>query len=134
MISDVETEVAGLRDLGRAALEARWKALLRSPVPASFTPDLLRRFLAYRLQEHALGGLSRDLRDQLVPEQPAKRAARRLRPGNRLVRRWRGRTYVVEATADGLRFEDQTFASLSEIARKITGTRWSGPRFFGLTR
>ena len=55
-----------------------------------------------------------------------------LRPGNRLVRRWRGRTYVVEATETGLSFDGAIFGSLSEIATKITGTRWSGPKFFGL--
>lgn len=131
-MGNVEVEIASLRDLGRAALESRWKALYRSAAPASFTPDLLRRFIAFRMQERALGGLARDLRDRLAPEPRSPRVSRRLRPGNRLVRRWRGRTYVVEATAEGLRFEDETFASLSQIARRITGTRWSGPRFFGL--
>ena len=55
-----------------------------------------------------------------------------LRPGNRLIRRWRGRTYVVEVTEAGLVYENERFSSLSVIARAITGTRWSGPKFFGL--
>ena len=55
-----------------------------------------------------------------------------MRPGNRLVRRWRGATYVVEAGEGGFSYDSQTFASLSEVARLITDTRWSGPRFFGL--
>ena len=55
-----------------------------------------------------------------------------LRPGNRLVRRWRGRTYVVEVTEGGLVYDGERFGSLSVIAGKITGTRWSGPKFFGL--
>ncbi len=60
---------------------------------------------------------------------PARAA---LRPGNRLVRRWRGRTYVVEVTEGGLVYEGVSYASLSVIATTITGTRWSGPKFFGL--
>lgn len=55
-----------------------------------------------------------------------------LRPGNQLVRRWRGTTYSVDVTRDGFLFQERRYASLSTIATEITGTRWSGPRFFGL--
>lgn len=56
----------------------------------------------------------------------------RLKPGTRLIREWRGQTYRVEVTSEGYVMEDRNYASLSHIARSITGTRWSGPRFFGL--
>ena len=108
--------------------------------PAAFTPDLLARGIAWRLQEKALGGLSPEARRMLgVGGKGEGVAARRrslarptLRPGNRLVRRWRGRTYVVEVTEGGLVYDGERFGSLSVIAGKITGTRWSGPKFFGL--
>jgi hypothetical protein len=92
------------------------------------------------LQEKALGGLSVEARRTLLaPEYGLQRRRREtarasLRPGNRLIRRWRGRTYVVEVTPDGLLHDGECFGSLSVIARKITGTRWSGPKFFGLVK
>lgn len=132
MNSDLDAELAALRQLGRTDLEQRWRTLFRAAPPAAYTPDLMQRGIAYRLQEQALGGLPRDLAQQLAPEGAHKVARRSLRPGNRLVRRWRGRTYVVEARDAGLSYNGASYGSLSEIARKITGTRWSGPRFFGL--
>ena len=129
----MEDEIAALSGLGRRCLEERWWGLFRAAPPASFTPDLLARGLAHRLQEKALGGLAPKARHQLR-QADATRTQRRssVRTGNRLVRRWRGGTYVVEAVDDGFVYTGQTFSSLSEIARLITGTRWSGPRFFGL--
>ena len=89
-------------------------------------------------RKRTLGGLSPAARRLLGgggegatrPRQTLARVS--LRPGNRLVRRWRGRTYVVEVGETGLIYEGERFGSLSVIARKITGTRWSGPKFFGL--
>lgn len=133
-MSDVlAAEIAGLRKMSRQRLKDRWRDLFRAAPPAAFTADLLARGIAWRLQERALGGHAASARAALkCPDAP--RASRRpaLRPGNRLVRRWRGRTYVVEVAEGGFAFEGQQFGSLSEIARTITGTRWSGPRFFGL--
>jgi hypothetical protein len=126
-------EIAALRRLSRQQLKDRWRATFKAAPPAAFTPDLLARGLAWRLQERALGGHSTSARSALKCAD-AQTALRRsaLRPGNRLVRRWRGRTYVVEVHQQGFAFEGQQFGSLSEVARKITGTRWSGPRFFRL--
>jgi hypothetical protein len=128
----MEAEIASLPKLGREALKTRWRELFKSVPPVAFTPDLLARGIASRLQEKAHGGFTPALRRQLEGggEGAAKRTS--IRPGNRLVRRWRGSTYVVEAVEDGFCYDGQTLASLSEIARLITGTRWSGPRFFGL--
>ena len=138
MSTELEQEVEGLRRLSRQQLKERWRVLYKAAPPAAFTPDLMARGIAWRLQEKALGGLAPDVRRILtgsgegppVRRRPPARAA--LRPGNRLVRRWRGRTYVVEVTDAGLVYDGASFSSLSVIASKITGTRWSGPKFFGL--
>jgi hypothetical protein len=132
MSEALEAEIASLPKLGREALKVRWRELFRTAPPAAFTPDLLSRGIASRLQEKAHGGLTPALRRQLEGggEAAAKRTS--MRPGNRLVRRWRGSTYVVEAVEAGFSYDGQAYTSLSEIARLITGTRWSGPRFFGL--
>lgn len=132
MSEALEAEIASLPKLGREGLKAKWRELFKTAPPAAFTPDLLARGIAWRLQEKAHGGVTPAPRRQLEggSEATAKRTS--LRPGNRLVRRWRGATYVVEAVEDGFSYDGQTFASLSEIARLITGTRWSGPLFFGL--
>jgi len=132
----LESELAALKRMSRAALTDRWRALFKAAPPAAFTPDLLARGIAWRLQEKALGGLSNEARQTLVRSEHSMRGRPRfrttLRPGNRLIRRWRGRTYVVEVTEAGLVYENERFSSLSVIARAITGTRWSGPKFFGL--
>jgi hypothetical protein len=136
MSTPLEAEILALPKLGRPRLQKRWRELFKAAPPISFTPDLLARGIAWRLQENALGGLSASSRRLLSDESSAstsRRSARvSLRPGNRLVRRWRGRTYVVEVTGDGLVYDGERFSSLSVIASKITGTRWSGPKFFGL--
>ena len=138
MSTELEQEVEGLRRLSRQQLKDRWRALYKTAPPAAFTPDLMARGIAWRLQEKALGGVPPDVRrvvtgsgegTPLRRRTPARAA---LRPGNRLVRRWRGRTYVVEVTDAGLVYDGASFSSLSVIASKITGTRWSGPKFFGL--
>ncbi len=136
MRGDEETAVAGLKGLSRQELKDRWRDLHKAEPPASFTPDLLARGIAWRLQENALGGLPTEARRMLQTDEHNRGAKPRtaLRPGNRLVRRWRGTIYVVEVTKDGFSYEDAQFGSLSEIARTITGTRWSGPKFFGLVQ
>lgn len=138
MSCELEQEVESLRRLSRQQLKDRWRDLYKSAPPAAFTPDLLARGIAWRLQEKALGGLAPEVRRMLAgggegrPRRRRSSARGSLRPGNRLVRRWRGRTYVVEVTEAGLVYEGARFSSLTVIATKITGTRWSGPKFFGL--
>lgn len=139
MSQSLDDELAALRRSSREQLSGRWRELYRSAPPAAFTADLLARSIAWRLQEQALGGLSEEARRLLEAESdgaPRRRCSSRavLRPGNRLVRRWRGRTYVVEVTEAGLVYDGQPHSSLSVIAGKITGTRWSGPKFFGLVK
>ena len=113
--------------------------LYREPAPG-LSPDLLVRGVAWRLQERQNGGLSPALERELVKlagqgtslSQSRTPAATNLRPGTRLVRSWNGETYNVLVTDGGYHFNDQTYASLSSIAQAITGTKWSGPRFFGV--
>lgn len=135
---ELDQHLVSLKNHGRRQLRERWRELFRAAPPIAFTPDILVRGIAWRLQERAMGGLSASARLLVVKagQAPASRPKRTssLRLGNRLVRRWRGRTYVVDVTADGLVHDGAKFGSLTEIARHITGTRWSGPRFFGLTQ
>lgn len=123
-----------------AMLRARWRGEFRCDPPPAFGPDLLRRSLAYKLQEEAYGKLpaatQREL-DRLVAQlekDPSARPTlpRRIKPGSVLVRDWKGRSHRVSVLASGFEYEGKTYVSLSEIARAITGTRWNGPRFFGL--
>jgi hypothetical protein len=136
----VEAELDRLATAPIADLRKRYRELFRTEPPKAFGPDLLRRSVAHRIQEKAYGGLpvpTRRLLDQLVKAAMAKpngrlELPRRIKPGSELVRTWKGRSYRVMVMADGFAYDGKTFASLSEIASEITGTRWNGPRFFGL--
>ena len=122
-----------------AALRAEWRRLYREPAPG-LSPDLLARGIAWRRQEAQHGGLAPAVKRELAKlagqgallPRPATPAASSLRSGTKLVRSWNGETFSVLVTDDGFRFKDQTYASLSSIAQAITGTKWFGPRFFGL--
>ena len=87
--------------------------------------------MAWNIQADALGGLDADTRRRLRGH-AAPALSGRLAPGTLLTREWKGLAQVVEATGDGFLFKGRKFRSLSEVARAITGTRWNGPRFFGL--
>lgn len=136
----VEAELVRLATMPIADLRGRYRELFRTDPPKAFGPDLLRRSIAHRIQEKAYGGLSRpvqQLLDQMVKayaKRPGGKIAlpRRIKPGSVLVREWQGRSYRVMVQADGFAYDGQTFSNLSEIAGLITGTRWNGPRFFGL--
>jgi hypothetical protein len=136
----VEAELGRLPTTPIADLRKRYCELYRTEPPKAFGPDLLRRSIAQRIQEKAYGGLSRTsqrLLDQLVKQALAKpngrlQLPRRIKPGSELVRRWKGKSYRITVTADGFAYDGKTFSNLSEIASAITGTRWNGPRFFGL--
>jgi hypothetical protein len=136
----VEDELHRLATMPIARLRVRYREVFRTDPPKAFGPDLLRRSIAHRIQEKAYGGLSvptRRLLDQLVKATAAKpngrlELPRRIKPGSELVRTWKGKSYRVMVMADGFAYDGKTYASLSEIACDITGTRWNGPRFFGL--
>lgn len=121
-------------------LRKQYRLLCAKEPPTAFGPDLLRRTIAYRLQEKEYGGLPRAAQkalDQLVEafiRQPnaTLTVPRRIKPGSELVRTWKGTAYRVRVSPEGFTYDGQTYKSLSEIATWITGTKWNGPRFFGL--
>lgn len=136
----VEAELDRLAVMPIAQLRVRYREVYRADPPKAFGPDLLRRSIAYRVQEKAYGGLSRSaerLLDQMMKAFAAKPGGkivlpRRIKPGSVLVREWKGKSHRVMVLADGFAYDGKTFGNLSEIAVLITGTRWNGPRFFGL--
>ena len=138
---DPEREIALLADLPHRDLAARWQALHGAPAPKGMSRRLLLLALAYRIQADAHGGIdSRTDRylqaiaaGSAEATPPRIAATSTLKPGMRLLREWNGRTHVVDVIEDGYRWNGQTHASLSAVARTITGAHWSGPRFFGLT-
>jgi hypothetical protein len=139
---NVEAELDRLGRMPIISLRSMYRELFRTDPPKAFGPDLLRRSIAHRIQEKAYGGLSRPVQrslDQLVktsrsqPSGPAE-IPRRIKPGSILVREWNGTSYHVTVLVDGFSYQGTTYSNLSEIAGLITGTRWNGPRFFGLRK
>ena len=117
-----------------AELKAEWRRLTGTPLPR-VSPSLLRLALAWELQAQALGGLSRATQQTLAQLAAGKTRTSKAEAGSRLVREWKGRVHVVTIGEDQvIRYNDREWRSLSEVARAITGTRWSGPAFFGLKR
>ena len=153
---EIEREIAALDDLDRKVLQCRWRELYKTEPPLKIRSGFLRRAIAYRLQELVFGGLSTKTRRQLknIAEEarsrrqpviagmaqagaeatPSITAPRRrtLSPGTRLVREWNGSTEIVDVLADGFGWRGKTYRTLSAVAVAITGTKWSGPKFFGL--
>jgi hypothetical protein len=127
-------EIAGLADLSRDALVERWIALFGTEPPKRLTKDLMARGIAYEIQTRALGGLSMADKKELVALAARKSQAALPKPkaGVRLYRSWQGTTHEVLVLESGYSWRDKSYASLSEVAQAITGTRWSGPRFFGV--
>ena len=135
----VEAAVERLRSMPIVELRALWRVKFKTAPPAAFGPDLLRRSIAHKIQEDAYGGLDRtttQLLNQLIAQYaktPGKIVLpRRIKPGATLVREWKGTSHRVTVAETGFVYQDRPYESLSEIARLITGTRWNGPRFFGL--
>jgi hypothetical protein len=131
----IEAEIARLRSLALDALRRRWRVVFGRTPPAGLSKDLLGRMMAWRLQEQAFGGLDRESLSFL--EGLARHGGsprRQLKPGTVLVRDYQGQRHIVTVAADGFDWQGTTYASLSAIARAITGTAWSGPRFFALAR
>jgi hypothetical protein len=129
----VAAEIERVRSLSGHALRRRWQVVFGRSVPERLTADLLRRTIANRLQEEAFGTLDRatlKLLDGLAGR--TSRPERNLKIGTVLVRDYRGRRHTVTVAPEGYVWEGQPYSSLSAIARAITGTAWSGPRFFAL--
>lgn len=128
----LDVELAALATLSPAQLREQWAKVTGRVLPR-VSPALLRLALGYELQVRALGGLSRVTRQRLTQVAAEKTRTRSTTPGMRLVREWHGTVHIVTIGEDGaICWKDREWKSLSEIARTITGTRWSGPAFFGL--
>jgi hypothetical protein len=128
---DVDHEVEALAGLDLDGLRAVWGQRFGNP-PRLRSVELLRLSLAWRIQATARGGLDRETRRQLERRGPVRAEGLELGVGTRLRRIWQGKMVEVVVETDGFRFEDRTFASLSAAATAIAGSRWNGPRFFGL--
>lgn len=128
-----------LPELNKAALEELWKQLFDVAPTPKLRRDLMIPILAHRLQEQAFGSLKslartrlRQLSRAFERDSDSEISARpQLRPGTRLVRQWRDQVHLVNVEANSYEYQGARYKSLSEIARLITGTRWSGPLFFG---
>lgn len=138
----LESKLAAIPDLQRAELMTIWAAAYGHPPPKGLSRRLLEYAAAYHLQARALGRLKPAARRKLkqlagasgsgaVSQAPASKP-KTLSPGSRLIREWHGKTYTVEILEGAYQCDGQRYQSLSEVARAITGARWSGPRFFGL--
>jgi hypothetical protein len=131
----IEAEIARIPSLALDGLRRRWRVVFGRTPPTGLSKDLLGRMIAWRMQEQAFGGLDREsltFLDGLARHCGAPR--RRLKPGTVLVRDYQGQRHTVTVAPDGFDWQGTTYASLSAIARAITGTAWSGPRFFALAR
>lgn len=143
MSESLESEIAALPHMNITQLRAKWRSSLKQALPPHVRKQLLVPLLAYKLQEQSYGGLKPETRRQLEKiaaryrRDPSSkelpfREAQRIKPGTRLLRQWNGKTYQVTVVEKGFEYDGGCYKSLSVIARKITGTRWSGPLFFGL--
>jgi hypothetical protein len=141
----VEEEIAHLRGLDLKGLRARWHSVFQRPAPTHLPRHLLFAIIAYRIQADRLGDLDYGTMQVLdrtdSKETGAAMSARlvsldqkrtELTPGTVLVREWDRHSQRVMVMADGFAWNGQTFDSLSKVAFAITGTKWNGPRFFGL--
>ena len=138
-MSKLEHSLAALTAMSKPDLETEWGRVHGESAPA-LPIDLLRRGIAFRLQERSRGAMAGDTRRQLrlltrqLAETGSLASTREveLKIGTRLVREWHGKMYHVLVLEDGFLFEDRRYTSLTSIAAEITGTSWSGPRFFGM--
>jgi hypothetical protein len=141
----VEEEIAHLRGLDLKGLRSRWQSVFRRPAPAHLTRHLLVAVIAYRLQADCFGDLdhqTKQVLDRTIAKEAGPAMSSRLasfdqkrtelKPGTVLVREWDRQSQRVMVMADGFAWNGQTYDSLSKVAFAITGTKWNGPRFFGL--
>jgi hypothetical protein len=141
--ASVKDEIAHLRDLDLKGLRARWQSIFRRPPLPHLPRHLLFAVLAFRIQADRFGDLDHETKKILDRTNAGKsvmadrlkildRKRSYLTPGTELVREWDQQSHRVMVLADGFAWNGQTYDSLTKIAFVITGTRWNGPRFFGL--
>jgi len=138
--SSITERLASVHSLSKPALCDLWQQLFKRDPPPETRKDLMLRIVAHRLQEQEFGGLSdagcrrlRQLATTFEADPNAVVSSRPpIKPGTRLVRQWKEQVHVVEVETKGYEYRGARYENLSEIAHLITGTRWSGPLFFGL--
>ena len=136
----VAHEIAGLRELDAQSLRKKWQELYGTKAPRCARPLLMVRAIAYKLQENAFGGLKPSIRrllqrggEDAAARRPTMiRKRQRVSTGTVLLREWHGTSHQVTVVEDAVHYRGKRYSSLSEVARLITGCRWSGPLFFGL--
>jgi Protein of unknown function (DUF2924) len=139
-IADIEAQIVALEALTIGELQTEWSRVYRAQPPTRLSRDLLLRGVAYRVQERAYGGLSLSTKRRLRTlsegfdrrEGTGAAPTLKLKPGTKLVREWHRQVHTVSVLDNGLEYQGETYQSLTRIARQITGTGWSGPRFFGI--
>ena len=140
MPEPIEKRLAALPTMSKAELCDLWKQFLHADPSSDLRRDLMIPILAYRIQEQALGSLSARAQERLRQlslafekgTDSAVTGVPRIRPGTRLVRQWGDQVHLMSVHVNGYEYQGTRYRSLSEIARLITGTRWSGPLFFGI--
>src|SRR5437879_4927126 len=140
MSENVADEISRLPALSRTGLLSLWRELFGQPAHPKLRRDLIVPILAYKLQEKAYGGLKpstrrrlREIAEGLERDRHAHVHSKpSIKAGTKLLRQWQDQTHEVLVTREGFEYAGRQYRSLSQIARKITGTRWSGPAFFGL--
>jgi hypothetical protein len=138
--SSISDRLSSFSNLKRTVLRELWQALFKTDPPDQLRKELMIQFLAYRIQEEEFGGLSKvsykRIKGLLIRlEADSNQSVSRrhtIKSGTRLLRRWKDQIHVVNVEEAGYEYRGARYESLSEIARLITGTRWSGPLFFGL--
>lgn len=135
----LDKRIAAVAAMSATERKALWRRLYGTPAPAAFGASLLARALAYRLQEKKLGGLTKAELKRLAQlgrkqqrERTRETTTATVKPGTWLSRSWHGEVHQVIVLESSFEYRGERYASLSAIARKITGANWSGPRFFGL--
>ena len=139
---DMTSKLERLKQLSPDDLRTEWRRYFRNEPPPRIGRDLMIRAVAHKMQEQALGGLKGPVKRKLKALMETIGAGKHvgvagaavLKPSMRLMREWRGQRYDVHILDNGFEFQGCTYQSLTAIAGEITGTHWSGPRFFGLNK
>jgi Protein of unknown function (DUF2924) len=126
----IAEKVRAVAGMGRPELVSEWQAQFGAPPPPKLRTELMRPVLVYRIQESAFG-LSRPKRKGHAQPLPIDTDRRQFKAGTKIVREWKGQLHEVAVTTEGYLYNGEAYKSLSPIAFRITGTKWSGPAFFG---
>lgn len=130
--AELKAMLAAIEQMGLEELRVVWARHCGAPIPQLRSVPILRMLLAWRLQCAVHGGLDAETRRTLARSGPVRAEGLSLGIGARLTRNWQGKTHEVVVETDGFRWEGRSYRSLSAVASAIAGSRWNGPRFFGL--